>query len=130
MRKLFTFLFFALLAAGCFEHDIVWGIHNRSDHDIYFIMDFKPEDNVISVGSDCKRVKSHTIGELSSKAIRHMKDSLHMYIIDGEVVDIGPGRYLSEDQVALIDEDAILDRVTRTPQSKTFGYVYPPETDK
>ena len=59
-----------------------------------------------------------------------MKDSLHMYIIDGEKVTICGWCKLAEEQIALIVENkAILDRVTRTPQSESFGYLYEPKSD-
>lgn len=129
--KLFSRLIIAALFLMCCSpnHDIVWGIHNRSDHDIYFVLDFEPEDTVITVGSVCELVASHTIGELSSKSLRSITDSLHMYILDGRVLQFGGWCKLTKEQIDLINDEAILDRVTRTPQSKTFGYAYPPEVE-
>ena len=52
-----------------------------------------------------------------------------MYILDAEKVPFSGLNKLTEEQIELIDNDAILDRVTRTPQSESLGYVYPPETE-
>lgn len=131
MKRLLI-VFLSLMFVVCclpMDRDTVWGIHNRSDHDIYFVLDFQPEDTVITVGSACELVKSHTIGTLSSKSLRPLKDSLHMYILDGRAVQLRGWCKLTEEQISLIYRSAILDRVTRTQQSKTFGYAYPPETD-
>lgn len=105
--------------------------HNKSDKDIYFVFDFHPRDNVITVKSRCVFVESGSWEYYRSKG-KHFKemeeDSIHVYILDRAMVDLGGVNreycLLTEEQLALIDENAILERVTRTPKSNPFEYSY------
>ena len=115
-------------------YEMCYAFQNKSDIDIYFVFDLHPRDNVITVKSRCVFVESGSWEYYCSKGkhFREMKeDSLHVYILDRNKVDLGGANreycLLTEEQLALIDESAILERVTRTPKSDPFEYSYYPK---
>ena len=127
------FSFFSLVCCLPMDREIIYRFGNNSDHDIYFVFDFHPTDNVITKGSACYYVEHGSFFWYGTRGLKSSikEDSLYVFIIDRDKADLGTDwRYfLSEDQISLIDDSAILERLTRTLSSNPFGYVYEPRKE-
>ena len=134
MKRLLFFILSILSVTYCYPpgYEMCYPFQNKSDNDIYFVFDDYPKDNVITSKSECVLVEAGSWVYYYSKGRHHseIKDSLHIYIIDRTRVDLGGKNrdywLLTEEQVALIGEGAILERLTRTRTSDPFEYTYNP----
>jgi len=88
---------------------------NNTSKDLYIILDYNPLDDWISPNiSQCRYVKANSTIKLEwdEPWEQVVKDSMYIYIFDSSHPPIQVNYYLSTDDVALIDKDYLITRMT------------------
>ena len=127
-KHLFTlFLYLGLIVTSCVTAwEIVYRfkLYNNTDKDIYIIIDTKPQDEVITIQSECWYCQAKNWRYIDN---RHtpwdeiVKDSIHLYILDASMIDL-PRDYLSPENAERITQNMLLSRITLYHSQTVVGH--------
>ena len=102
-------------AASCiYETAYYFTFCNHSDYDITVIVDLDTGDSAPSPGSQCTHVENNSTGYVSANDpwSKIIKDSIYIYLVNKDMVDIPSYRLLSEYDASRITQEMILERFT------------------
>ena len=104
------------------RHYYFWEFVNNSNEAVYIILDTDSFNGTITERNQCVgRVNAHSTRKVSAhKPWREIvKDSMYVYVINGEMIDL-PINDLSPENAERITPEMVLDRKT-IYHSQTFG---------
>lgn len=122
---LVLFLLLATISCSClWETAYYFTVNNQSDYSITVVVDMITTDNCPSMGSQCRHIAPHDVGYVSEKEpwSKIIKDSIHIYILNRDLIDLPSYRLLSEEDANRITEDMILDQTTIYHNDSNNGY--------
>lgn len=118
MKKIiFLFATVILLTSCVAERAFIFRFYNHSSCDVRLILDLNPYDGIITPGSSTDFVLAldwGCIDNYDKPWDKLVKDSMHIYVLDAEVMKLRPGDILSKEVIDKIDPDMILTRMTVT----------------
>lgn len=127
MKKIiFLFATIILLTSCVFDRVFSFRFYNHSSCDVSLILDLNPYDGIITPGSRTDFVLALNWGYIDNYDKRWdklVKDSMHIYVLDAEVMKLRPGDILSKEVIDKIDPDMILTRMTVTHNDLENGRV-------
>ena len=126
-RYILLVLFSLLVTISCsclWETAYYFTVNNQSDYSITVVVDMNTTDNFPSTGSQCRHIAPHDVGYVSEKDpwSKIIKDSIHIYILNRDLIDLPSYRLLSEEDANRITEDTILDQITIFHNDLDDGY--------
>lgn len=127
MKKIiFLFATIILLTSCVFDRVFSFRFYNHSSCDVSLILDLNPYDGIITPGSGTDFVLALNwvyIDNYDKRWDKLVKDSMHIYVLDAEVMKLRPGDILSKEVIDKIDPDMILTRMTVTHNDLDNGRV-------
>lgn len=118
MKKIiFLFATVILLTSCVFDRVFRFRFYNHSSCGVSLILDLNPYDGIITPGSRTDFVLALNWGYIDNYDKRWdklVKDSMHIYVLDAEVMKLRPGDILSKEVIDKIGPDMILTRMTVT----------------
>ncbi len=132
MKKLVILIEAMLMLLSCqrfVRHYYFWEFVNNSNEAVYIILDTDSFNGTITERNQCVgRVNAHSTRKVSDhKPWREIvKDSMYVYVINGEMIDL-PINDLSPENAERITPEMVLDRKTiyHSQTSGKFTLTYP-----
>lgn len=124
-KTIFLFATVILLTScGAFDRVFIFRFYNHSSCDVSLILDLNPYDGIITPGSSTDFVLAldWKYIENDKRWDKLVKDSMHIYVLDAEVMKLRPGDILSKEVIDKIDPDMILTRMTVTHNDLAKAY--------
>lgn len=117
-----------MLCTSCIPDAYEIFFRNDSDEEIFVILNYHPKEGITSTHRDELFVGPKQTERLSSQY--HVKDSLHLYIMDPKYIP-RQSNLLTKEQILNLPKDAYLVRMTLTKKDYLYGvgFVYPPTSD-